>query len=675
MRVPMFIPSVVFLTGLAATAAAERPATRVFTLYKWQQRIGLEQSYLTKDQDGSEIRTVFSFTDRTSPVPLAATLRLGPDGAPRRFQLWGQTSRISDADDLVVVSGSQIAITQRGALRTVAAPPRFFVGSAYAPVMITQELLRYWSAHGQPASLPVFPIGEVTVERRGADQVTDDDGKPRALTRLALGGLGWGRETVWLDEQGELAALKAVDAEFDHFEATGRGFREALPKLVARAAEDGMVGLAALSKGLRVDGGSGPVAYLGARLVDGTGASPIADAAVVVEGGKIIAAGPRAQVKLPAGARRVEVSGKTLVPGLWDMHAHVEQVEWGPVYLAAGVTTVRDCGNDLDFIRAVRDTIDAEKGVGPRILMACLVDGEGAGALGKTRLRAVEDIPGIIQKFKAAGCAQVKLYSSINPKLIAPLAQAAHQAGLTVTGHVPEGIGAVHAVQAGMDQINHMQFMIRAFVAPEVDPDKSLEGPAAARAFAALDPTTPAAKKLAAWFAAQRTVLDPTMALRELNADSHAELVRKEPGLSKLPPTLAAVLGDVGARPEDLDKARVRFAKALALLKLLHQAGVPIVAGTDQTVPGHSLHRELELYVQAGFTPLEAIQAATLIPARVMNRDKELGTIEVGKRADFVVVEGDPLADIRALRRVTIVVAGGKAYDPAKLWQSVGFKP
>lgn len=675
MRPDSLIPSVILLSGLVATAAAEQPAARVFTLYKWQQRIGIEQSYQTQDQDGTELRTIFNFTDRASPVPLAATLRLGPDGTPRRFALWGQTSRISDADDLVVVSGGKIAITQRGVQRTVAAPPRFFVGSAYAPVMVTQELLRYWSAHGQPASLPVFPIGEVTIERRGTDQVTDDDGKPRTLSRLALGGLGWGKETVWLDERGDLAALKGVDAEFDHFEATGRGFREALPRLVARAAEDGMAALADLSKGLRAEAGSAPVAYLGGRLVDGSGGPAIADAAVVVAGGKIIAAGPRAQVRLPAGARRVELGGKTLVPGLWDMHAHVEQVEWGPVYLAAGVTTVRDCGNDLDFIRAVRDTIDAGRGVGPRILLACLVDGEGAGALGKTRLRAVEEIPALIQKFKDAGCAQVKIYSSLNPKLIAPLAQAAHQAGLTVTGHVPEGIGAVHAVQAGMDQINHMQFILRAFVAPEVDPDKPLDGPAAGRAFAALDPSAPAAKKLAAWFAAQHTVLDPTMALRELGGESHAELLRKEPGFAKLPPTLAAVLGDVGARPEELDKARARFAKALGLLQLLHQAGVPIVAGTDQTVPGHSLHRELELYVQAGFTPQEAIAAATLIPARAMKREHELGTIAAGKLADFIVVDGDPLADIRALRRVTLVVAGGKTYDPAKLWQSVGFTP
>jgi imidazolonepropionase-like amidohydrolase len=102
---------------------------------------------------------------------------------------------------------------------------------------------------------------------------------------------------------------------------------------------------------------------------------------------------------------------------------------------------------------------------------------------------------------------------------------------------------------------------------------------------------------------------------------------------------------------------------------------VTIVAGTDQAVPGHSLHRELELYVDAGFTPMEAIQAATIVPARAMKKDKELGTIEAGKRADFILVDGDPLADIHALRKIRIVVAQGKAYDPAKLWRSVGFAP
>ena len=119
----------------------------------------------------------------------------------------------------------------------------------------------------------------------------------------------------------------------------------------------------------------------------------------------------------------------------------------------------------------------------------------------------------------------------------------------------------------------------------------------------------------------------------------------------------------------------MRLEKDLALIGLLHRAGVTLVAGTDQSVPGHSLHRELELYVQAGLTPMEAIQAATIVPARAMKRDADLGTVAAGKRADLIVVDGDPLADIRTLRRVTLVLAGGRAYEPARLWQSVGFAP
>jgi len=279
--------------------------------------------------------------------------------------------------------------------------------------------------------------------------------------------------------------------------------------------------------------------------------------------------------------------------------------------------------------------------------------------------------PALIKKFKAAGCAQVKIYQSLDPRLIRPLSIAAHAAGMTMTGHVPNGIGAVKAVIAGQDQINHIGFVLQAFAAPDLPPTE--RGTKLERAIAAFDPSTPAARKLAQWFAAQHTVLDPTLALRELTFP-RSELAKLEPGLATLPPPLAGVFSDAPPGPEDEQRRRM-VDKSIALVGLLHKAGVTIVAGTDQAVPGHSLHRELELYVQAGFTPLEAIQAATLVPARVMKKDKELGTIEAGKRADFILVNGDPLADIRALRRVRVVVTGGRAYDPAKLWRSVGFSP
>ena len=117
------------------------------------------------------------------------------------------------------------------------------------------------------------------------------------------------------------------------------------------------------------------------------------------------------------------------------------------------------------------------------------------------------------------------------------------------------------------------------------------------------------------------------------------------------------------------------FAKELAVVGALHKAGVPIVAGTDQTVPGHSLHREIELYVQAGFTPMEAIQAATIVPARVMGLDKEVGTVEAGKRADVIILDGNPLESIHNIRKVEFVITNGVMYNCAELWRSVGFQP
>jgi imidazolonepropionase-like amidohydrolase len=524
--------------------------------------------------------------------------------------------------------------------------------------------------------LPLFPSGEVSFEPRGKEDVTDDDGKKVTLERFALIGLGWGRETVWFDPEGRLAALKAVDAEFDHFEATRRGYSEALPVFVASAAADGMAALAKLSSPVAASRDeSGSLAFVGATLINGTGATPVRDAAVVVEKGRIAAAGPRRSVKIPAGATRIDISGKTVLPGLWDMHAHFEQVEWGPLYLAAGVTTARDCGNELDFIRSVRDTIDAGKGLGPTVLLACIVDGEGPGSIGTSRLREESEIPKLIQTFKDSRCLQVKIYSSVPPRLIAPLARAGHEAGMSVTGHIPNGIGAVHAVEAGMDQINHLSYVERALLPPSYDPDARLSGPVSQTAALELELSSPSAKSVIEFFRSRNVVVDPTMALGELGTHTAEENARNEPGLAKVAEPLRQQFGSMGAPPDRADKSHALWNKSLDTLRALHLAGIPIVAGTDQAVPGHSIHREMEIYVSAGFTPMEAIQAATIVPARAMKLDKEAGTVEAGKRADLIVVDGDPLADIRNVRRVVTVVHAGRAYDTASLWRMVGFQP
>ncbi len=148
-----------------------------------------------------------------------------------------------------------------------------------------------------------------------------------------------------------------------------------------------------------------------------------------------------------------------------------------------------------------------------------------------------------------------------------------------------------------------------------------------------------------------------------------------EPGLAKVAPELAGPLNSMGV-PPDLEKATdALFRKYLQVLGALHKAGVPIVAGTDQAVPGHSLHRELELYVQAGMTPMQAIQSATIVPARAMKLDRQMGTITAGKRADLILVAGRPDRNISDIRKVKTVIAAGREFNCAELWKSVGFQP
>ena len=225
-----------------------------------------------------------------------------------------------------------------------------------------------------------------------------------------------------------------------------------------------------------------------------------------------------------------------------------------------------------------------------------------------------------------------------------------------------------------MDQINHIQFIVRALV-PGEDPDKVLPNPVFQRALETLDVGSAPSRATLALLAKRYVVVDPTLALDELLNTPNERFAQLEPGLAKIAPELRGTLSSFGPPPEQASEAERSWKISLAAVRALHEAGVTIVAGTDQSVPGHSLHREMELYVEAGFTPMEALQAATIVPARAMRREKDLGTVEAGKLADFLVIDGDPLADVRKLRNVVTVVQGGRAYDPATLWRLVGFQP
>jgi hypothetical protein len=226
-------------------------------------------------------------------------------------------------------------------------------------------------------------------------------------------------------------------------------------------------------------------------------------------------------------------------------------------------------------------------------------------------------------------------------------------------------------VQAGVDQINHIQRgLLGRLVSRSRPPDP-------ARAYLEIDLGSVEVRSLVDAFLRHGTVVDPTLALSELRSRPAVLLHEIEPGAARMPPLVAANIerSNPGVPANQAETARAEFRKHLAVLVMLHRAGVPIVAGTDIGVPGHSLHRELELYVEAGMTPLEAIQSATVVSARAMRLLDDVGTIEAGKRADLIIVDGDPLRSIREIRNVRFVIANGRMYDTAALWRSVGWTP
>lgn len=643
-----------------------------FHLHKMEQPIG-EETYEITNENGTLItKMAFKFTDRGTDVPLTTSFGAATDLTPQHFEIKGKTSRQSEIDQEVDVQADKIRVRSHDRWSETGRPSGpFFTIAGYSPATMQMLLVRYWADHGSPAELTTFPTGSVKIEHRGQDSIAVN-GKSAKLDRYTIKGLIWGRETLWLDAKRNLAAVVSTDAEFDHFEAVRDEYETALGDFVSRAGTDEMADLNELSKGISGSHAE-TIALVGATLIDGTGGAALPDSAVVINKGRIVAAGPRSRVKVPKEASVIDAHGKTIMPGLWDMHAHFEQVEWGPIYLAAGVTTVRDCGNEFEFITAVRDAIAQGRGLGPRLLAAGIVDGTGPLTMGMQRVDLPEQARMWVDRYHQAGFQQIKIYSSVKLEEVKAVADEAHKFGMTVTGHVPEGLNAYQVIDAGQDQINHISYIAAIMHAP-LPPDASRAD--RMNASINLDIHSPDAQKALTFLKEHHTIVDPTVALYELfSATTVKPVASFEPGIGKVAPELAEQLTDVGPPSPRSEMNQKMLGKDIEIIGALHRAGVPIVAGTDQAVPGYSLHREIELYAQAGFTPMEAIQAATIVPARVMKLDRELGTVEAGKRADLIVLDANPLDDIHNSRKVEYVITNGVMYNCAELWKSVGFKP
>ncbi len=667
------ISCLLILSGLSCVHyafAAAKPVT--FRLHKFQQPIGTETDTFSNRGQNWQMDAAFEFTDRGTKVPLKATLRCSRASVPSYFSESGSTSRSSTVDVDVTINGNSAKIRDGKDSRDVAIPQRFFSISGYAPAGMQAALLHYWLKHGRPAQLATVPAGTVHISDRGQD-IFIIGARRVALRRYSVSGLVWGLETLWLDRKGNLVALVTRDAEFDHFEAVEQTYESALADFVSSAARDEIANLAEIAKTLE-GRQTGTLAITGATLINGTGAPPISPATVIVSDGKIAAAGAASSTAIPATAKCIDATGKYIIPGLWDMHAHYEQVEWGPIYLAAGVTTVRDVGNEFDFITAIRDANNSGAGLGPRLVLAGVVDGDGPMSLGIQRVNSAADAAWWVKKYHDAGFQQIKIYSSVKPEVVKAICQEAHTLGMTVTGHIPFNMSIFDGIQDGMDQVNHISYLTTVALWPKDSKPRQATAEQRIEMLKKFDVNSEPMQSLIAALKQHGTVIDDTAATFELLGQAAGEENTAEPGIQNVAPELQEQFRNSGVSAERLPLTRLQWNKTLELMGALHRAGIRFVAGTDQAVPGYSVYREIELYVQAGFTPMEALQAATLVPAQVMKLDAESGTVAAGKRADLDVLDANPLEDIRNVRSVHWVVANGTLFDPKPLWKSVGFK-
>jgi hypothetical protein len=519
--------------------------------------------------------------------------------------------------------------------------------------------------HG--GKIALLPGGEARLEKVGEATAKGKSGDVHLLA-YAISGLDLTPTRLWRRDDGSFFGITET-----WFAAVPEGFEGAIDSLVE--AQRVFERKRQLDDAKRLSHKpAGALAITHARVLDVEKKAYVEGKTIVVQDGKIVAIGNA----VPKGAEVIDAAGKALLPGFWDMHAHLGSSD-GELDIASGVTSARDLGNDPDELDDFKARIDKGDAIGPHILRAGFIEGRGPNAAGsKVTAETEAEALAAVEFFAKRGYDQIKIYNSMKKELVPILAKAAHEKKMRVSGHVPVFMRAEDCVKAGYDEIQHVNMLfLNFFVDDKTDTRTPLRFSLVAEKAADFDFAGKPFKDFEKLLLTHKTVIDPTLnAFENLFVDRQGVMPESaRPIESRLPPQVRRYfLGGGLPVPEGRDQHyKDSFAAAQKMVKLLHDAGVPVVVGTD-SLAGLMFHRELELHVGAGIPAGEVLRYATLGSAKVMGRDKTTGSIAVGKDADLVLVDGDPLAKISDVRRVVKVIRSGVVYDSGDVYEAVGVK-
>jgi imidazolonepropionase-like amidohydrolase len=426
------------------------------------------------------------------------------------------------------------------------------------------------------------------------------------------------------------------------------------------------------------------VALTHVRVVDVRTGTLHAGQTIVIQQNKIAAVGPSKEIRIPAKAKQVDCKGLFAIPGLWDMHVHLVFGDWFPggkeislpMFVANGVTGVRDMGSDLEPVQNWRSEIAAGKLIGPRIYTpGPMLDGPRPRFPSSVAIATPEDGRRAVDDLRRRGADFIKLQSLIPRDAVFAISDEAKKQGIPFAGHVPDAVRASEMSDAGMKSFEHL---IGIFEGSSPSEDDFLQGgKTEAKFLASFEPAR--AETLSLHLANRHTWQCPTLVwerggnlldVTDFSADRRGNYVPQSWKAVTWKRFREEITGGYGG-----DNLRVRkefIAKELELVGMARAKGVEFLAGTDTPAgvyvfPGFSLHEELQRFVAAGFTPLQALQTATSNPARFFGEEERFGAVETGKAADLVLLRANPLADIANTQQIAAVVLNGRYFSRKEL--------
>ena len=656
------------LLAACAAAAAQAGAEYHYTML-FSGRVGGE--HVTRIADDGSITTDFSYRDNGRGPDLKETLSLAPDGTLRRFAISGKSTFGSLVDERFERKGDRAEWSGKvdhGTLKVSGKALYIPIDSTIESTGITLRAL----IHEPAAKLPGIPGGELSVVKLIDTTVTN--GKDQAVALYAMRGADLEPDYVWMTAGGQ-RAFALIFPAFAQLISKGWEAQAAdleQQQLQAQAAYQRDI--AARDRHELVQ----PVLIKNARVFASEHAVLGAEQDVYVNHGRIGAVYPAGSPSQAPGTV-IDAKGRTLLPGFIDMHAHVSPGDY-LLNLASGVTTVRDMGNDNATLAQAIVRLDRHESIGPHIVPAGFIEGKSPfNASGGILVDNLDAAKRAVDFYAQRGYPQIKIYNSFKPEWVKETAAYAHQRGLRVSGHIPAFMKAEDAVKDGYDEIQHInQVLLNFYVKPDTDTRSLQRFTLIAENANSLDLDAQPFQDLVRLFVAHKTVLDPTLTAFEAQ-------FTQMPG--ELNPSLAAAADHLPINlrrglfkseseitKEMAPRWRASYAKMLAAVARFHRAGIQIVSGTDD-IAGFAFQRELELYVKAGIPANEVLRIATWNGATYARVLADRGSIERGKRADLILIDGDPTQNISAVRNVALVLQDGDAYYPAELYGELGVKP